>query len=182
MSLEGTWHGTARIRGWHGPRTGKLEGPALAGRRKQHGELGLLLAQKALQDLPGCSRMGDGTLQHPAVPPHLDMLGGGFFRVGYRDMNPTPVPDTSPTPLPGGGSWWLLTLLFLPDRMHSSILCWDAGQWICGNNNPGETRTPTWPHQHQLCHRALTLASKRYPECPTTPFHLLPLPCAGSLR
>lgn len=25
----------------------------------------------------------------------------------------------------------ILTLLFFPDRTHSSILCWDEGQWIC---------------------------------------------------
>lgn len=41
-----------------------------------------------------------------------------------------------PPPLSEWDLWWPLTLLFLPDRMHSSILCWDAGQWICGDTSP----------------------------------------------
>lgn len=31
-----------------------------------------------------------------------------------------------------------LTLLFLPERMHSSILCGGAGQWICRKTGDGE--------------------------------------------
>lgn len=90
--LDGTRHGTARIRGWHGPRAGKLEGPALAGKRKQCGELGLLLAQEALQDLPSWNRMGDRTLQRPGVPPHLKMAvhAGGWLLQGRTRGHESP--------------------------------------------------------------------------------------------
>lgn len=47
-----------------------------------------------------------------------------------------------------------LTLLFLPDRMHSSILCGGAGQWICRNTGDGECGAagpcpvPSQPQHH----------------------------------
>lgn len=43
------------------------------------------------------------TLECHPISTWLYMLGDGFCRVGHRDMNPPPVPATSPTPLPEGG-------------------------------------------------------------------------------
>lgn len=62
----------------------------------------------------------------------------------HGDSKVTDKPSRAPAGYQPSTRWVTLTLLFLPDRMHSSILCWEAGQWICGNI--GDEEQGCWPH------------------------------------